>query len=430
MIISLVVFAFMIISFSLNKIPMALTSMIGLLILTVAKCIEPAQAISCICNNTTLTIASMFIITAALSKTSCIKRITKLVNRVSKGSFTKILAGYVIVTFVIGQFIPSTTAVFALVAPIAVAMCNEMKVHPSKILYSIALVTTVGAMTITPIGPAAANFVENNGYQIQFGINGFSNTPFTEMIIKLPPTLFAIIWAIFIAPKFAPEINTVQTENTFKKSGAKFDDTAKQLSEMQEKITLFTFAAVVICLVSGCFGYPVWIIPAIGACIISTSGIFSEKEIINNMGLNVVLLYAGISALGNAFSSTGTGDMIAKAVMTLLGNTRNSYVLGFAFFISAFIMTSLIYNRAVGKILIPIVLSTASSLACDPRGLVQMCYIGSMCSLLTPMATSLVPMMMTGAGYTQKDLFKMGIIPSVLLCLITVLCGMTLYPCF
>ncbi len=430
MIVSLAVFAFMIISFCLNKIPMALTSIIGLLILTLTKCIEPAQALSSVCNNTTLTIASMFLISGALSKTSCLKSLSGLVNKVSKGSFTKVLAGYIGVTFVISQFIPSTTAVFALVCPLAVSMCNEMKIHPSKMLYSIALVTTVGAMTLTPIGPAAANFVENNGYQIQFGISGFTNTPYTEMILKLPPTVFAILWAIFIAPGFAPEKNVEHPDNINKISYAKFDKPDKELSSMQEIITLSVFVAVVLCLISGSFGFPTWVLPAAGACIITAFKVFSEKEAVNNMGINVVLIYAGVSALGNAFSTTGAADYIANTVMLLIGHTENSYILGFVFFFAAFVMTSLIYNRAVGKILIPIVLSTASSLGCDPRGLVQMCYIGSMCSLLTPMSTSLVPMMMTSAGYSQKDLFRMGILPSILLCVVTVVCGMTLYPCF
>ncbi len=430
MFVTLAVFLLMIVSFSLNKVPMSVTAMAGLLILTLAKCIEPSQVFSLICNNTTLTMASMFLISGALAKTDYLKTLTKTVSKISKGSFTKVLSGYVLATFILGQFIPSTTAVFALVSPLAVAMCGELKIHPSKMLYSIALVTTVGAMTITPIGPAAANFVENNGYQIQFGITGFENTPFTEMLIKIPPTVFAILWAIFAAPKFTSDSEAGKTENYIKIYYTKFEDKTKTLSKKQEKITLSVFSAVLICLVSGSFGYQTWIFPAVGACIIVAGGVFTEKEIINNMGINVVLLYAGVSALGNAFSTTGAGNIIASVVMTLLGNSTNSYILGFVFFLSSFVLTSIIYNRATSKILIPIVLSTAAALECDPRGLIQMCYIGSMCSLLTPMATSIVPMMMTGAGYTQKDLIRMGVIPSILLCLITVIWGMTLYPCF
>ena len=70
------------------------------------------------------------------------------------------------------------------------------------------------------------------------------------------------------------------------------------------------------------------------------------------------------------------------------------------------------------------------SMNCDPRGLMRMCYIGSMCSLITPMATTAVPMIMGAAGYTQKDLVKMNIIPAILMCIVTVLFVMSRFPCY
>lgn len=44
-----------------------------------------------------------------------VTHISKLVYKVTKGSFTKVIAGYVFVTFILGRFIPSITALFVLV---------------------------------------------------------------------------------------------------------------------------------------------------------------------------------------------------------------------------------------------------------------------------------------------------------------------------
>ena len=124
MTICLLVFLFMVISFSLNKIPMALTSVIGLLILVVTGCVDSKTALGNIGSNTVITMISMFIIAAGLNRTQMISHISKIVYKVTKGSFTKVLAGYVIVTFILGQFIPSITATFALVCPLVMAMCE------------------------------------------------------------------------------------------------------------------------------------------------------------------------------------------------------------------------------------------------------------------------------------------------------------------
>lgn len=424
--ITLCVFLFMIISFSLNKTPMALTSMIGMVLLVVTGCVDSKTALGNIGSSTVITMIAMFIIAAGLNRTQMIDHLSKLVYKVSKGSFTKVLASYVIVTFILGQFIPSITALFVLICPLVLSMCKEIDVSPSKMMYSIGLVAVATSFTIAPIGPYAASFIEDNGYLLQYGINGYQFTMFTEMSIKIWVSLFILIWAIFFAPKFAPEkpmfpIKMMET----KESAAK-----EPLKPFQEFLGYMVFFGVIICLIFQSFGLPSWIIPAAGACILVFAGVLTEKEAIDNMCLDIVMLYIGVVTLGSAFSNTGAGEIIGAYAEKLLGGTQNSYVIGAVCFISAFVMTSLLYNRAVSKILIPLILVTASNLGCDPRGMMAMCYLGSMSSLLTPMATSVVPLMMGAGGYDQKTLLKMGWLPSILIAIIAVGVGMSLYPCF
>lgn len=293
-------------------------------------------------------------------------------------------------------------------------------------LYPLALVTTVTAYTITPIGPYAANFIENNGLFEQFGITGFTNTPFTEMLLKLPATVFALVWAIFFAPQFTKGICSESVPEPDVSAHAPEE---KKLSKLQNSVAEITFALCIISFLFNGFGLALWIIPATCACILVFTGVLSETETFRHMGLQVIMIYAGAASLGTAFSNTGAGEFLGRTLTSLLGNTHNSYVLGFVVFSVSFAMTSLIYNRATGKILIPVILAVSSSINCDPRGLIQMCYIGSMCSLLTPMSTTLVPMLMQNGGFTQKDLLKVGWLPSLLLCVVTVGVGMTVYPC-
>ena len=297
---------------------------------------------------------------------------------------------------------------------------------PSKMMYSIGLVTVATSYTIMPIGPYAATFIEDNGYLLEYGITDYQFTMFTQMNIKVFVALFVILWAIFFAPRFAPDqpivpISMVETRKKAQK---------EPLSPVREVIGYVVFFGVIVCLIFQSFGLPSWIIPACGAAFLVLSGVLTEREAINNMCLDIIMLYVGVVTLGSAFANTGAGELVGDAVAGLLGGVHNSYVIGAIFFLAAFVMTSLLYNRAVSKILIPLVILTAMSLKCDPRGLMEMCYIGSMCSVMTPMATSVVPMMMGAGGYDQKALLKMGWIPSIIMGVIAVLVGMTLYPCF
>lgn len=426
MTVTLIVFLFMIVSFSLNKLPMALTSIIGMLVLVVAGCVDSKTALGNMGSNTVVTMISMFIIAAGLSRTQMVNHLSKLVYKVSKGSFTKVLAGYVLVTFILGQFIPSITALFALVCPLVIAMCEEMKVSPSKMMYSIGLVTVATSFTIMPIGPYAATFIEDNGYLLEYGIADYQFTMFTQMNIKLFVSAFVLVWAIFFAPKFAPDAPIVPISMVESRKKAQ----KEPLSPVREVIGYVVFFGVIVCLICQSFGLPSWIIPACGAAFLVLTGVLTQKEAIDNMCLDIILLYVGVVTLGSAFANTGAGELVGDAVAGLLGGVHNNYLIGAIFFLAAFVMTSLLYNRAVSKILIPLVILTSMSLKCDPRGLMEMCYIGSMCSVMTPMATSVVPMMMGAGGYDQKALLKMGWLPAILMGVITVLVGMTMYPCF
>ena len=426
MTVTLIVFLFMIVSFSLNKLPMALTSIIGMLVLVVAGCVDSKTALGNMGSNTVVTMISMFIIAAGLSRTQMVNHLSKLVYKVSKGSFTKVLAGYVLVTFILGQFIPSITALFALVCPLVIAMCEEMKVSPSKMMYSIGLVTVATSFTIMPIGPYAATFIEDNGYLLEYGIADYQFTMFTQMNIKLFVSAFVLVWAIFFAPKFAPDAPIVPISMVESRKKAQ----KEPLSPVREVIGYVVFFGVIVCLICQSFGLPSWIIPACGAAFLVLTGVLTQKEAIDNMCLDIILLYVGVVTLGSAFANTGAGELVGDAVAGLLSGVHNNYLIGAIFFLAAFVMTSLLYNRAVSKILIPLVILTSMSLKCDPRGLMEMCYIGSMCSVMTPMATSVVPMMMGAGGYDQKALLKMGWLPAILMGVITVLVGMTMYPCF
>lgn len=426
MIITLGVFLFMIVSFSLHRLPMALTSILGMLILVITGCVDSKTALGNMGSSTVITMISMFIVAAGLSRTQMVEKLSKLVYKVSKGSFTKVLAGYVLVTFILGQFIPSITALFALVCPLVIAMCEELKVSPSKMMYSIGLVTVATSFTIMPVGPYAATFIEDNGLLAEYGVTDYAFTIFTQMNIKVFVAAFVLLWAIFFAPKFAPEQPVVPISMVEARKKAR----KEPLTPVREAIGYLVFFGVILCLIFQSFGLPSWIIPACGAAFLVLTGVLSEREAIDSMCLDIIMLYVGVVTLGSAFSNTGAGELVGGAVAGLLGGVQNSYVLGAVFFLTAFVMTSLLYNRAVSKILIPLVILTSMSLKCDPRGLMEMCYIGSMCSLMTPMATSVVPMMMGAGGYDQKALLKMGWLPALIMGVITVLVGMTLYPCF
>ena len=173
-----------------------------------------------------------------------------------------------------------------------------------------------------------------------------------------------------------------------------------------------------------------WKVTLIGAIAVVFSGVLTEREAIDNMNMSTVLLYVGVTVLGEGLSQTGAAEMLGNWIANVLSGVSNGYVIGAAFYIVAYIMTSLLYNRAVTTVLVPLTVITCGSMGCDPRGPIILCALASMSSLITPLSTAVVPMAMNAGGYSAKTVFKAGLIPGILRGALGVLIAMTLFPAF
>ncbi|WP_164918938.1 MULTISPECIES: SLC13 family permease [Acutalibacteraceae] len=427
LIICLLIFAATLVSFIAGKFSMATTAVISMLLLVLTGCTDPETALSGFSNSNTIIMATMFVVSAGFSRTQMVSRMSHLVARISKGSFTKILAGYVLIIAVLTQFIQSSMACFSIVFPLACAICDEMGYSRSKMIFPIGIVS-ISTVSILPFGNSAVMYLTNNGYLESYHYTAYLFKMLDPMIARLPGMILIILYAIFFAPRLAPEkpvleISTVES---------KFSAGDGRLSPLQEILGYVSFFGIVIMLLTQpLHNIPSWEITTIGAVIMVASGILRPRDAYQAMGLGgMVLLYAGMLALGSALTTTGAGSLVGNFLAGMVGNSRNNYVIGLLFFITPFILTQFMMNVAVVNIFIPIAIITSKSLACNPLGLIMLVWIASLTAFMTPMATPTVSMVMGLGGYDQKTMLKMSWLPAILMCVVNVFWVMTVFPAF
>ena len=423
MVICLIIFAVMIILFFNRKIPMAFTSMGVIVALYVAGCVDKATVFAGFGNNNVLTMAGMFIVAAGLSRTQMVNNITKLLYRVNNGSFTRVLASYILVIFLLGQFVPSLPAMFAMVYPLVISMCKQLKCSPSKMMYPIAVTVVSTSFVIEPIGPYAAWFVTQNGYLESYGWTGSPLSMWSETMVFLPTALVTLLLTIFVLPKLMPDQPETETAAI---TGPDITNN-EALSPVREFLGYGIFIATVIGLM---LGLPSWAVTMAGATAVVLSGVLDEQTALIRMNMSMVLLYAGVTVMGEALGSTGAAQLLGDLAASALSGVRNGYIIGAVFYLVSFLMTSFLYNRATTTVLIPILIITCSSIGCDPRGPVILCSLASMSSLITPMPNPVVPMAMQAGGYTQKTILRVGIIPAIVRGIVGVAIAMTIFPAF
>ena len=425
--ICLIIFLLVVISFLWNKISMGLTALIGMMLMVATGCIDADTALAGFANSTTIMLATMFIVAAGFNKTQMVAKLSSLTKRVSGGSITKILLGYVLITALLGQFVPSAVAVFSIAFPLVTAVCDDLGISRSKIMLSIGF-TAISTVAILPIGSAAVFYAQYNGYLETYQYTDHMLQIWDMTIARLPMLLVVVLYAIFIAPKFAPERPDVAIQELGQRSAS----SQAKLGPVQEKIATVTFILVILGLLTAQWtGIPTWEITMAGALIMVLSGVLNAKEAYGAASQNgIAMLYVGTLAIGTALTDTGAGDLIGAQVSNLLGNTTNNYLIGLVFFLVPFLLTQVMVNNAVANVFIPIAILTCKTMGCDPVGPILLVVSAATTAFLTPLATVAASMTMGLGGYSQKTMFKMGWLPAVILCAVNVLWIMTVYPAY
>ncbi len=428
--ICLIIFILTLIGFAVGSkyVSITLISLISMMLMLITGCLDKETALACFSNSSAILMASMFIVAAGLNRTQMVNKVSAYICKISKGSFTKVLAGYVILTFILAQFIPSAVVCFSIVFPLALSVCREMNINPAKMMYSLGI-TAIGTVITLPLSSAIAEMVRIQGFLEAYDYTTY-NMGITDITYaKLPVSIVIMLLAIFVLPKFTPDKDVKLDEGAL--GGTKKAAAQEVLSPAREVIGYMTFVLVLLGLIfSSRIGLATWQVTVIGALVIVASGVLNKQEAINSMNLSMVLLYVGALGIGNALSATGAADLIGDWLSSIVVTVNNNYIAGFLLFIVPFILTQFMLNLGVYSIFVPLYIMLCKSMGANPIGPIMLCMIATMTAFFTPLATPAVPLMMGVGNYSVKDLVKMGLIPLAVITVVAVGWIMTVYPIF
>lgn len=430
MIICLCIFLIMILGFVFaDKLHTTLgaVALLAIMLTSYSGLMAPKDVLANFANKNVLLIIGMFIVSAGFNRTQAVNKISAMVYKVSSGNFTVMLAGYLMIAFALTQLIPSPMVVFGIVCPLLSAACSEFKVSPSKVMFSLALVS-VSCCLVLPVGAGATTFAQQNAFFESYGYTDYTMKMLDPFKARIMISIVMFLYALFIAPMTCPDTPTIPI--TLKAARAGGDGPAP-LNPVREFLGYAIFTLTTLGLIfQARLGVENWQIAMTGATIVVLSGVLNTKEACNALPVRIVLMLVSALAVGGAMVSCGLGDMIGGYLASVLGTANNSYIIGAAFFVIPFIMTQVMQNQSVMNIFTPIVILTCKALGANPIGPILLLNAACLTAFLTPMATGAIPPMMDAGGYSQKDLLKIGWIPSVIVCVTAVLIVMTIFPAF
>ena len=423
--ICLIICVLTMISYVVGKLPMGLTAMVSMMAFVLTGCLDPATAAGYFGNPNGLMMMAMFVVAAGFNRTQFVRTVASSVNRIAKGSLIRVMFGYVLITMILSQFIQSSVIVYGIMAPMLIASCEELHISPSKVLFPIAMacISTVSAL---PLGGGATVFAEMNGYLQANDYTTFAVALTDPMKARLPAVIAMFIYCVFISTKVSPAEPPLKGNALQARA-----DNREPLSPFKERAGYIIFILTTIALLfQPQLGIETWVICVTGAVAMVLFGVLSEKEAVAAINLPMAFLFGGSLAMGGALTQTGAGDVVGAILADFANMLSNPYLIGFVFFIVPFLLTQVMMNRTVIIIFIPIAILACKAMGANPVGIVLLVQSACLSSFMTPMATPAIPMCMANGGYDLKSIVKQSVIPAVILCIVSVLWIMTVFPMY
>lgn len=425
MIVCIVIFVLSLVSYGLNKIPIALTSLLTLMALVLTGCLDGTAAISYFGTSNTVIMVSMCVVASGFGRTSFVGNLVQTIVRISRGSFMKAWVAYVILASILANVMSSPMVAYSVVCPLAAELVKGYNLKPSKVMFPL-LVVCVGCCSMLPLSNAVAAAAQYSGMLEAYNFSGLTISAIDFTLARWPLYIVILLWAIFLGPKQALDEPVVPVTDVLASSG-----TRRELNKWQEFAgVLIFFVTIFLLILSGPLGLSSWKVCMAAALLMVLFGLLSEREAILSMNLPIAFIYVGAMAMAGALTNTGAGNIIGDILAKAVGGTHNSYVIGYLFFTVTFLLTQLMFNSGVMSIFIPIALLTAQSLGGNPIGLILLIYSGALTAFLTPMATPAISLCISAGGYDFKSLFKQGWFITIVLMALYPLWIMTQYPVF
>ncbi|RVU71915.1 MULTISPECIES: SLC13 family permease [Lactobacillus] len=179
---------------------------------------------------------------------------------------------------------------------------------------------------------------------------------------------------------------------------------------------------------SGVVDIDSYIIAVIGAFLLVVFGVLDNREALQAINLNIILLASGMLTLADALTYTGAGKMIGTAMASMVGKIHNSFLLMGFFFLVSIIIVQFVGSLPTVTILVPLWTLTCVQMGLDPRGAVLAATTASALGFLTPMASPVYGLIMEPGNYKLADYLKTGLPLTIILCIVGCFVTQLIYP--
>ncbi|HCI5680501.1 TPA: SLC13/DASS family transporter [Klebsiella pneumoniae] len=416
-IITLLILVVAIIIFISDRLPMGLVAFMVPMALYFFGVIGVKDIFASIVNENVILIIAMCVLGAAFFKTGLAWQSSKILLKYAKTERSLSVLIFMI-SGVMSAFV-SNSGTVAVLIPIVLGIAGTSQIKPIKLLMPLVFGATFGA-DISIIG-SPGNLIAKN--TIETFSKGNLSVPFFEYAkIGIPLMIACALLLFFFGSRLIPD------RDGHEQSDVQMD--YSHIPEWHKLLTLIVFVLAILGMVATDyvkFLPPIHIIACCAAIVLVLTGVLNQKETFNSFETLTVFMLAFMMPLGAALNSTGAGEMIARAVISVTGNSGVIVIMA-SLWILTWALTQVMSNTAACTLLCPVGWTIAQSIGADPRAVVIAIFIASSVAVCTPMAIPANSMIIGPGNVKFKDFLKPGLAISFVCFIVSMILLPVFYP--
>jgi solute carrier family 13 (sodium-dependent dicarboxylate transporter), member 2/3/5 len=406
---SIAIFVFCTMLWVTNAMPYGVTGLLGIALLGLSRAVQPSEAYSAFGSSAIFFLTGIFIIAGALIETGLSKRMALLFLSRFEGSpyafaFGMLLAGAFATIWMPNQ--ATTAMLFPIGMEVAAAM--QLKPHESRYAKVLFFSLAWGAMM-----GANASFLGSSRAALALGMlqkNYGMSIGFLEWTRASWPV---VVLGVIVTP-FVLRLVFKREEVDFTSARRVLEQAVADLGPMRQPqyLTLAILLLTVTAWVTvGGRSVDIAVISLLGATALFVAGVVKWERVERHVYWNIILMYGGAIALGDALEKTGATRFILSS--TLGGMTLSPFwaIAGTA--IVALILSEFMSNAAALAVILPLAFTMGDQVGASPIAMLLATSFGSGLDFMFPISTAPNTIIFASGYLRWIDFVKAGLIMTV-----------------
>ena len=397
--ITLIIIAATCILYIIDKLPVALVTVLGMLAMVFSGATTSRTAFSNFGSTPVLLTFGMIVIINAIIDSGAIVQFEHVLQRMTRRGEKLFLVLVFLSAGIISMF-TNNSALVAMFMPFiaSTARSSDGKIKKKHIYLPLAMGGLIGGTgsLAGSTAPLLANEVLEITGQKQFSF--FTTAPVSLSILAV----VAICYWLFLYDLSVKWLDFEEVAD----DGRPIAEIP--LNKRNAIISLTVFIISVALFIIQPFKWDLGLIAISGATIVIALGCVDGKQELRNMMWPAIITLGAALAIADGFVQSGAGQVVIDFLVNTFGPAMtNPKVMVALFLLAGWLISMFMSNGSLVSMLASIAVPMAVEYGINPIPIAIACVIGSNLAMATPVATTTITMVQV-AGYRFKDYFRLG----------------------